>query len=68
MACSKFIPLTFDIFDMCKGSKQEDLGIDILDFDKSKVSLDRSEINPNNFKVLYDGQKFRLKIKVLNGN
>ena len=67
MACSKFIPLAFDIYDVCEGRKQEDLAIDLLDFDKSKVSLNWSEINPNNFKILYDGQKFLLKIKVLNG-
>ena len=67
MACSKFIPLTFDIYDMFKGEKELDLSIDISDFGKSKVSLIRSEINSNNFKILYDGQKFRLKVGVLNG-
>ena len=65
MACSKFIPLVFDIYNMCNGNKHEHLAVDILEFDKSKVSLIRSEIDPHNFKVLYDAQKFRLKIEVL---
>ena len=68
MSCSKLIPLNFDIYDLCKDKKELDLAIDISDFDKSKVSLIKSEVNPNNFKILYDSQKFRLKVDVLNGN
>ena len=67
MSCSKLIPLNFDIYDLCKDKKELDLTIDISDFDKSKVSLIKSEVNPNNFKTLYDGQKFPLKVDVLNG-
>ena len=67
MSCSKLIPLNFDIYDLCKDKKELDLAIGISDFDKSKISLIKSEVNPNNFKTLYDSQKFRLKVDVLNG-
>ena len=68
MSCSKLIPLNFDIYNLCKDKKELDLAIDISDFDKPKVSLIKSEVNLNNFKILYDSQKFRLKVDVLNGN
>ena len=48
---------------MCGDTKQIELGVPLTDFDKSKLSLSRCEINPNNFDVFYNGKKFRLFFK-----
>ena len=68
MNCTKLIPLSFNIYEMF-GSKKTDekLCIDISDFDKSKISLVKSKDNPNNFDILYDGQKFCLFVNAMNG-
>ena len=48
---------------MCGDTKQIELDVPLTEFDKSKLSLSRCEINPNNFDVFYDGKKFRLFFK-----
>ena len=48
---------------MCGDTRQLELGIPLLDFDKAKLSVSRCENNPKNFDVFYDGKKFRLFLK-----
>ena len=63
----KLTPLNFTTYEMCGDTKQLELGLPQLDFDKSKLSLSPCKINPNSYKVLYDGKKFRLFLKAFDG-
>ena len=51
------------------GLCKEDLHscINLSDFDRTRISLKENDVNPNNFNVLYDGQKFRLFVKKMFG-
>ena len=67
MFSTKLVPLSFDIYELSRGKKDLGLSVDISDFDKSKLSLTPCNVNPNNYNVLYDGKKYRLFVKVMNG-
>ena len=56
----KLVLLNFTTYELCGDAKRIELGIPLLEFDKSKLSVARCETNPNNFDVLYDGKKFRV--------
>ena len=56
----KLVPLNFTTCELCGDAKRIELGIPLLEFDKSKLSVARCETNPNNFDMLYDGKKFRV--------
>ena len=60
-------PLNFAYYETCGDRKDLHLGIPISEFEPSKVSIRKNEINPNNFDVLYDGHKFRLNFKAFSG-
>ena len=59
----KLVPLNFTTYEMGGDTKQLEVGIPLLDFDKSKLSVSSCENNPSNFDVLYDGKNFRLFLK-----
>ena len=57
----KLVSLNFTTYEMCGDIKP--LELLLLEFNKSKLSLSKCEINPNKFDVLYDKKKFRLFLK-----
>ena len=60
-------PTKFDcyIYEVGRCKKDLHLSIDLEEFDQSKLSLVVSELNEDNFSILYAGQKFRLCVDKL---
>ena len=63
----KSTELTCYIYEVRKNRKDLHLSVKIDEFDPSKLTLLEDELNPENFKLLYDGKKFRLFIESLYG-
>ena len=61
----KLTELTCYIYEVGKCRKDLHLSVNLDEFDSSKLSLVEDELNPDNFKVLYEGKKFRLFIEKL---
>ena len=59
--------LTCYIYEVGKNRKDLHLSVKIDEFDPSKLTLLEDELNPENFKLLYDGKKFRLFFENLYG-
>ena len=59
--------LTCYIYEVGICKKDLHLRVNIHEFDSSKLSLVVDELNPDNFKALYSGKKFRLFVKKLYG-
>ena len=59
--------LTCYIYEVGKCRKDLHLSVKIDEFDPAKLALLEDDLNPENFKLLYDGQKFRLFIENLYG-
>ena len=59
--------LTCYIYEVGICKKDLHLSVNLHDFDSSKLSLVIDELNPDNFKVLYSGKKFRLFVEKLYG-
>ena len=52
---------------MCGDVKQVELGVQLTQFDNSKLSVVKDEQYPNNFNIFYDGHKFCLFLKAFPG-
>ena len=63
----ELMPLNFTCYEICGDKKDLHLAVGINEFEPSKVTLRKNEINPNNFDILYDGHRFRLKFKAFSG-
>ena len=63
----KATELTCYIYEVGKSRKDLHLSVKLDKFGPFKLSLLEDELNPENFKVLYDGKKFRLFIENLYG-
>ena len=61
----KLTELTFYIYEIGKCRKDLHLSGKLDEFDPFKLSLVEDELNPKNYKVLYDGKKFRLFVEKL---
>ena len=61
------IPTKFTcyIYEVGSCKKDLELSISLEEFDPSRLSLVVNELNEDNFKILYDGQKFRLYVDKL---
>ena len=55
------------IYEVGKNRKDIHLAVKLDEFDPSKLALLEDNLNPENFKILYDGKKFRLFIENLYG-
>ena len=60
-------PLNFTCYETRGDKKDLHLAVAINEFEPPKVTLRKNEINPNNFDILYDGHRFRLKFKAFSG-
>ena len=65
---SKLVPLTFSNYEKY-GSEKKLLGtaVNISDFEESKVTIKRNELNNDNFDISYNGKPFRLYLKAFCG-
>ena len=63
----KATELSCYIYEVVNGKKDLHLSANLNDFDSSKLSLEVDKLNSENFKVLYNGNKFRLFVKKLYG-
>ena len=63
----KYTKLTCYIYEVGKCRKDLHLSVKLDEFDPSKLSLLEDELNPENYKILYDGKKFRLFVENLYG-
>ena len=63
----KSTELTCYIYEVGKSRKDLHLSVKLDEFDPSKLSLLEDELNPDNYKILYDGKKFRLFVEKLYG-
>ena len=61
----KLTELTCYIYEVGNCKKDLHLSVNLDDFDSSKLSQVEDKLNPDNFKVLYEGKKFRLFIEKL---
>ena len=61
----KLTELTCYIYEVGKWKKDLHLSVNLDEFDSSKLSLVKGNLNPDNLKVLYEGKKFRLFIEKL---
>ena len=61
----KSTELTCYIYEVGICKKGLHLSENLHEFDSSKLSLVADELNPDNFKVLYNGKKFRLFVEKL---
>ena len=59
--------LTCYIYEVGKDRKDLHLSVKLDEFDPSKLTLLEDDLNPENFKILYEGRKFRLFIENLYG-
>ena len=59
--------LTCYIYEIGKCRKDLHLSVKLDEFDPSKLTLLEDELNPENYKILYDGKKFRLFLENLYG-
>ena len=64
MKATEFICYIYEVGN-CK--KDLHLSVNLNDFDSSKLRLEVDKLNSENFKVLYNGNKFRLFVKELYG-
>ena len=55
------------IYEVGNCKKDLHLNVNLNDFDSSKLSLEVDKLNSENFKVLYNSNKFRLFVKKLYG-
>ena len=55
------------IYEVGKNRKDINLAVKLDEFDPSKLALLEDDLNPENFKILYDGKKFCLFIENLYG-
>ena len=58
-SCS-LVPLNFALYEVCGDMKQTELGVQLIQFNTGLLSVVPDEQNPDNFKIFYDGHKFRL--------
>ena len=56
--------LTCYVFEVGKDRKDLHLSVKLDEFDPSKLTLLKDDLNPENFKILYEGRKFRLFLSV----
>ena len=63
----KATELTCYVYKVGKDRKDLHLSVKLDEFDPSKLTLLEDDLNPENFKILYDGRKFRLFIENLYG-
>ena len=63
----KATELSCYIYEVGNCKKDLHLSINLNDFDSSKLSLEVDKLNSENFKVLHNGNKFRLFVKKLYG-
>ena len=63
----KSTELTCYIYEVGKSRKDLHLSVKLDEFDPSKLSPLEDELNPDNYKILYDGKKFRLFVEKLYG-
>ena len=63
----KATELSCYIYEVGNCKKDLHLSVNLNDFDSSKLSLEVDQLNSENFKVLYNGNKFRLFVKKLYG-
>ena len=61
----KLTELTCYIYEVGNCKKDLHLSVNLDDFDSSKLSQVEDKLNPDNFKVLYEGKKFCLFIEKL---
>ena len=61
----KLTELTCYIYEIGNCKTELHLSVNLDEFDSSKLSLVEDKLNPDNFKVLYEGKKFRLFIEKL---
>ena len=59
----KATELSCYIYEVGNCKKDLHLSVNLNDFDSSKLSLEVDQLNSENFKVLYNGNKFRLFVK-----
>ena len=63
----KATELSCYIYEVGNCKKDLHLSVNLNDFNSSKLSLEVDKLNSENFKVLYNGNKFRLFVKKLYG-
>ena len=56
----KSTELTCYIYEVGKCRKDLHFSVKLDEFDPSKLTLLEDELNPENYKILYDGKKFRV--------
>ena len=59
----KATELSCYIYEVGNCKKDLHLSVNLNDFDSSKLSLEVDKLNSENFKVLYNSNKFRLFVK-----
>ena len=59
--------LNFYIYEVGICKKDLELSVNLSEFDRSKFSLEVEDLNPDNFKVMYDGKQFCLFVEKLYG-
>ena len=62
---SKLIPLNYEKYGFEK--KLLDTGVYLTDFDQSRLSIKKNELNSDNFDILYDGKPFKIYLRVFTG-
>ena len=61
-SCS-LVPPNLALYETCGDIKQIELGVQLAQFDNSKLSVVADKETTNNFNIFYDGQKFCLFLK-----